>query len=202
MRRFNNNTVRLPEFYVDAKELLTLSLGDGSIRLSEYGNTLSKLAKLKSYNIAEVENEESCVNISLNLVTEEKVIDSSDNFLDTTVTRELLLLNTSADVNWTYRMINKIWEGEYISTVAIDKNTGVIYFVKIKNTGFELVTFSRVSDVELSIILDSIDECKSYKVGIDEEAMFRYIDGGQGLDHLADNIFVEFNCDVPIRVKM
>lgn len=107
--------------------------------------------------------------------------------------RNLFILNNAGDDKWTYLMKQKIWDNDYPYTIAIDEVTGEVFFVHIALEGIVLKLFGREEGL-YDIIKGHIVEREPYRIKIDEDAMFSYIDGAEGYNHLKDNIYIEFNC--------
>lgn len=109
-------------------------------------------------------------------------------------TRTLFMLNNIGDYKWTYNMREKLWDGEYPYTVAIDEVTGEVFFIHIIMGGLVLKLFGREEGL-YERIKGYIDEREPYKIKIDEDAMFSVIDGAEGYNHLKDNIYIQLNCE-------
>ena len=110
-----------------------------------------------------------------------------------------MLLNSEADIDWSYGMIQKIWEGNYPSTVAIDSE-GKCYFVYVEQWGIHFSYFASLASSELSTLSMYLDDDAPYKIKLDPMAMFRVIDGVEGYNYLRKNIVVELNCRTKLTV--
>lgn len=110
-------------------------------------------------------------------------------------TRNLFLLSSNGDTEWTYNMKQKLWDGDYPYAVAIDEVTGEIFFVHIALDGFILKLFGREEGIYKVLTETQVLSAKEpYQIKIKPEAMFAYIDGTEGTNHLKDSIFIELNC--------
>lgn len=110
------------------------------------------------------------------------------------------LCSSSAYFNWTSALILKVWGNDFPSTVAIDKETKQIYFVYLRETSIKLELFGVLTDEQYQTVSDSLVESKPFEIGIGHDAMYAYIDGSEGFNHLRENIFVEFKCGIDFKV--
>lgn len=196
--------IKLSEVFVDAKDMLSSILSEtNTITLSKYGIEFAELGKLKHFHIAPKEQGFEDSECTLNMtLTYDMLIKKEDAFITTEMTNDLALLNTKGDFDWNRSLKYKIWEGNYPSTVCIDKNSGGVYLLYLyKNNVVELQYFATLSKDELELFLEDIDETNPYKIRIDNEAMFSYIAGDEGLNHLKRNIVIELNCGIPLVIK-
>src|SRR5690606_39242076 len=111
------------------------------------------------------------------------------------------VLSSSGDTRWTYRARNKIWDGEYPSTVAIDTETGDVMFFNLKPNRIELVFFGVLEGTAFDTVMSELHDREPFKIALDPDAMFNYIDESEGINHLKSNVLVIFNCGIPITVK-
>lgn len=112
-----------------------------------------------------------------------------------------MLLNSEADFEWTYGMIQKVWEGNYPSSVAIDQK-GNCYFVYVESWGIHFSQFATLSEMELEMISSYLNDDTPYKIVIEPIAMFRVLDGAEGYNYLRKHIMVEFNCNKKLSVMV
>ncbi|MNV96140.1 hypothetical protein D3C71_1911080 [compost metagenome] len=94
-----------------------------------------------------------------------------------------------------------IFEGDFPSCVAVDISTGEVFLVSIRGERFTLVEFGCLNVEQLRAFLNDLNDKSPYNLGINPEAMYDYIDGSEGLNYLKKNVFVQFNCLVPILVS-
>lgn len=197
--------VKLPEIYIDAKNLIEGVLSESSkLSLRSYRGTysmFSNLCDIVHYHIEEVEDEESYANLDMTLTYKVRVMTPENKFDVIEKVRNLRVLSTLGDNLWTYRMINKVWEGDYPSTVAVDMETGEVFFFSIKLNRLELIEFGKFTETEFETFRYELNDREPFSIKIDEKAMFDYIDEAEGVKHLQRNIVVEFNCGLPIKVK-
>lgn len=116
---------------------------------------------------------------------------------------KLRLFNGTGAEAWTYAMKQKVWDGAFPICVAINLDTRGVYFLHLGTHGLMLEFFTQLSDtafeeLEDNLILDS----KPYKINLTPESMFAYIDGAEGLNHLKQNVVIEFNCGYPLNVSL
>jgi len=198
---FSESSIRLPDTYIDAKEMIVNNISSyGKVSLKTYGAMFSNLADIVNYSINEVDDPESPANLDLTLSYRFRALVGNE-FIAVEKTRILKVLCNHGDNLWTYRMINKIWEGDYPSTVAYDTETGEVFFFNVKLNRLELVEFGKLEGTAFDAVKDDLNDRKPFRISISPEAMFNYIDEGEGISHLQRNVIIEFNCGVPIRVE-
>lgn len=192
--------VRLPGVYVDAKELLESFLESGRLVLGDFHTGHSRLCTIEHFHMATVdeEDEEGYANISLSVSYNLPMLGVNSFALKT---RKLRVLNTLGDTKWTYRTIRQIWDGFYPTSVAVDEENGDVFFINLRMEKVELVYFGVMTKSELDFFLFEISEREPFEISIDKDAMFQFIDGGEGINHLRDNIMIELRCGVPITVR-
>lgn len=194
--------VRIPETFIDAKSMIESVLIEGmKLSVKNYGSMFSNLSDIVHYKIDEAEDEEGYANVDLFITYRMRVMGVSNQFESVDKTRNLRVLNSLGDNKWTYRMINKIWDGDYPSTVAVDMETGEVFFFNIRVNRIELAKFGKMSETQFEVFLEEINDREPFKIKIAEEAMFDYIDGAEGINHLKRNIYIELSCGLPIRVS-
>ena len=196
--------VRLPEVHIDAKELISGVLNEANtITISRYNTKFAELGKIKHFHIEPKDEEESdsvgTVDMS---ITYDIMVKMGEDFINTEVTNDLALLNPKGDFKWNRSLKYKLWEGNYPSTVGVDKSNGDVYLVHLyKDNVIELQEFGVLTSNELELFMGDLDETNPYKIRIANEAMFDYISGDEGLNHLKKNIIVELNCGIPLIVR-
>jgi hypothetical protein len=198
----STQNVRLPNVYIDAKELLNDTLNENrKVSIKTYGVMYSQVGDVMHHSIGEVTNEESYANLDLMLtyVTRQLTF-NNDAYAPIEKTRNLRVLNTLGDTRWTYNMIVKVWEGEYPSTVAVDMDSGNVFLVGVKANRIELTDFGILESSAFDAFHNDLNDREPFKIKIDEEAMFDVLDGSEGTNHLRHNVFIEFDCGMPIRV--
>lgn len=193
--------VRLPEVFIDAKQMIEDVLeADMKVSIRRYGALYSNLGDVVHYHIEDKEDEEDYATFDMVLTYKLRELSKNDEFIEVEKTQNLRVLNSNADSMWTYSMINKIWDGDYPSTVVLDTDTGVVYLLTLRTAGIELAYFGKLDDIQFETVKYDLNDREPYKIKIDEDAMFDYIDGAEGVNHLKRNIYVELNAGMPIRV--
>lgn len=196
--------VRLPEVHIDSKVLLSGVLNEArTVLLSRFNTNFTELGTIVHFHIEPKNATESDIVGTMDMsITYKVMVQLMGDFISTEVTRDLALLNTKGDFNWNRSLKYKVWEGNYPSTVAIDKLTGEVYFVHIySDNKVELCYFGVLSECELELFKGDLDDTNPYKIKIDSAAMFDYIAGDEGLNHLKRNIILELNCGIPLIVR-
>ena len=194
--------VSLPNTYLDAKELLNDVLQqDRKVSIKNQGVLYSQVGNVLHFSFGEVTDVESYANLDLLItyVTRQATFDNNA-LAPIEKTRNLRVLNNLGDNRWTYNMIVKVWEGEYPSTVAVDMDSGAVYLVGVKANRVELIDFGILEPSAFDAFQNDLNDRTPFRIKLDEEAMFDVLDGSEGTNHLRHNVFIEFDCGMPIRV--
>lgn len=194
--------MRLPEIYIDARQAIEESL-EGSKKLvkGKYGSLLANLCDVLHYHIEESEDENGLGNLILSLTYKERLINKYEKFEEIKRTQTLKVLTTKGDKIWPYNIVIKIWDGNYPSGVAVNEETGQIYFLNLRMSGLELVSFAKFTAEELEAFKEDLNEVAPYRIILNEDAMFNYISEYEGNRHLKETLNIEFDCGVKIRKK-
>ena len=192
--------VSYPDVYIDARSMLEEIFESNTPQLViKYFNTdASRVAVMSHLHVDGVDDEEGFSNLDISIAY--KMISFSNRNNDTDKVLKLRLLTTSGDKLWTYKMKHLVWDGSYPSTIAVDKETGSVFFVYFKASSIELEHFGKLTETQLEAVLDDLNDNFAFSIKIKPEAMFMYIDGEEGVRHLRENVYVEFNCGIPIKV--
>lgn len=194
--------IRLPEIYLDAKQAIEDSLeGSNKLVIGKYGSLLANLCDVTHFHIQDVKNKEGLGNLTLLLTYKERVINKYNKFEEVKKSQTLKVLTTKGDKIWPYSMVIKVWEGNYPSGVAVNEETGQIYFLNLRMSGLELVSFAKFTKEELEAFKEELNEVAPYRIMLDETAMFDYIAELEGNRHLKDTLSIVFDCGVKIRKK-
>lgn len=78
---------------------------------------------------------------------------------------------------------------------------GEVYLFNISANRIELTQFGEMTVEEFEIFKYDVHDREPFRIKIDEDAMFDYIDGAEGINHLQKNIIVEFNCGLPLKIR-
>lgn len=200
----NKSNVIYPDRYVDAESLLHDTLTNfPNINMTSYLNSHYRRMEVENFSIepikVEDDHDETYSNLILSLDYKMVFINENGVF-PLKKSRQLRLFSPHGDKVWTYRMIQKVWEGEYPSTVALDIDTGEVFFLGIKDWGLELIQFGFIPKHQLEFFDETINDREPYTVKIDADAMFDYIDGAEGLSYLKRNVIVHFHASTPVIV--
>lgn len=191
----------LPSVFCDTKQLLDENLSTyRRIVVKSYGSLFANSCELIHYHISEVEDEEQYSNIDISLSYKERVLIEDDRFESVERFHQLRVLCNLGDMTWTYRMIKKVWEGDYPSAVAVDTDTKQIFLVNVRTSCIELVEFGIFSESEFESFMTDVSDREPYSIRLDSDAMFKFIDGAEGINYLRDNVFIEFNCATKIPI--
>lgn len=193
--------MRMPAIFCDAKQLLEDNLSTyNRVVIKKYNSVYVTSCELVHFHIEEVEDEEQYSNLDLSLSYKERVLIGESRFETIERYHQLRLLCNDGDIAWTYRMINKLWDGDYPSTVAVDTDTKQVFLVYVRTSCIELVEFGIFSEHDYESFHFDASVREPFQIKLDEEAMFKYIDGGVGYDYLCENIYIQFNCLGKINV--
>jgi hypothetical protein len=194
-------SVQLPNTFIDAKNMIVDALSaNNKLSLKNYGGMFANLCEVSHFHIEEVEDEEGYANLDLTVVFKMPIMGSDSQFTLVEKTKKLKVLNNAGDNSWTFNMVNLFWDGDYPSSVAVDMETGEVFLFNIRLNRLELVEFGVLDESMFESFIHDVNDREPFKIYLDEKAMFEFIDGTEGRKHLQKNIYVEFNCGIPIRV--
>lgn len=197
-------TIKLPNTYCDAADILRDSLeGHSRITVARYGSGVQSWGTLKHWHIEEVDSDqqEGPANINLSLTYLENVVSASEQFIEAERTQSLRILCNHGDTGWSINMQNRVFNGDYPSTVAVNLESGEVFFINIRPSGFELCTFGMMDAQELETFKQECVLRDPFSIRVTEDALFKVIDGAEGTNYLKGNLYIKFNCCVPIIVK-
>lgn len=178
-------------------DLLSSVLGKHKrVQMVDTEQGLTTPLEVISYSFDEAESDSP--EITVRLMYRLPVFDSTVMAVDKY--KRVRLLSSVGDEEWTERMRLKIWDGKYPTTVAIDEDTKEVLLVRITDHIVSFETFGQLTEDQYNVILEDLDDREPFRLFLDSTAMFKFIDGAEGLNHLLNGVFVEFNCAVPIRV--
>lgn len=195
--------IRLDTTFEEASQILKTALSRKRIGVSAWGRTVANAGIIKDYNICNVgkgKGADDSANMSLVISYTMVEIDSTGFCSNCDKTCSIDLYSNIGDTEWTKSMKLKIFEDNYPSTIGVDKDTATLYFVFIQPWGIELKAFATLPDEDFEA-LEDINVRAPYRIKIDPDAMFMYIDGSEGTSHLRQNLMVEFDCGRPILVR-
>lgn len=195
--------IKYPDIYLDAKSMLKNCLEESPrVRFRAFEGWFSHPCEVTHFHIDEVEDVESPSNLVLTLTYNTTYLSEDKGFQTIEKVRKLKLLTAKGDDRWTYRLIEKIWEGQYPSTVAVDLESHEVFFVNITISGIDLIHFGVLDNKQFEAFEFDIHDREPFRVKIAEQALMDYVDGSEGIRHLRRNIIIELNCGVPIDVRL
>ena len=192
--------LRLPEYFCDAKQALEDSLEKHKLVVKKFNSSACNLCEVVNYNIEEKEDEESVGSLKITIQYKERTITRYDKFETFNKTQVLTVLNTKGDSVWPYIMTTKVWNGEYPSGVAINEETGIVYFIYLGIDSLGLTEFAMLKDNQLECIKESLNDVTPYRIRLDENSMFDVLSELEGNRCLYETLFIEFDCGVKFRV--
>lgn len=191
---------RLPEMYCDAKQSIEESLCNNRLILSKYNSSLVNMCEVTAFKIEEETEQEKIGTLRLNLTYKERIITKYDKFETRFMSQNLMVLSTKGDPVWPYLMVTKVWDGDYPSTVAVNSETGVVYFVYLMQGVMKLVEFAQLKENQLEAVRESLNDLAPYRIKLDEDAMFKVLGEVEGTKTLHDTLYIEFNCGITFKV--
>lgn len=195
--------VQLDIVFESAYSTLKRTLEQGNLAFSPYNSNLRNFAILRNFDICNVgRNNDDSSNITLNLDYTITLPDENGCLNTFEKSRQLNLLCTLGDCEWTHNMIDYVWNGDYPSTVAVDTNTGDVFLVYLRNTCLELRYFSVLDANQLARFEEDINLARPFKIKVHERALFLVLDGAEGYNHLKENVYIEFNSVPPMQVEL
>jgi hypothetical protein len=195
------SSLRLPGILVDAIGAFNSALENKKLMLRVYGDMFPRPCSITRH-IIDVDglDEEAYANFDLTLTYNVPALSVHSGFLEKT--RILRVLCNLGDTQWTYSMIEKLWDGDYPSTVVVDKETGEVFLLAIKLGWLEMTSFGTLTAPQFVLFNSDLSEREPFRIGVSETAMFDVLGGAEGYNHLKRNIFIEFNCGLPVRVAV
>lgn len=195
------SNIRYSPVFVDSKDLISSVLNKSKqVSIRKYGSLFSNLCEVRDWNIEEGDDV-GASNITLTLTYMQSVLTADSQFNLVTKTRKLKVLSVKNDNEWSYQMVDKIWDGEYPSTVAVDLVTGEVLLFNIGTNRIELVDFGVMEDTQFEAFILEVNDQEPYRIRLNPDAMFDYISGAEGYRHLKENVEIEFNCGIPVTVS-
>lgn len=194
-------SLRLPNTYIDARDMIKDALESaGKLSIRRYMALFSSLCDVTHFHIEEIHDEEAYANLDLVLTYKQPQLEAKDNYSFVEKTKNLRVLCNHGDNLWNYQLINKVWDGDYPSTVAVDVETKEVFLFSVKLNRIELIEFGELTNSEFETFCNELHERDPFRVLISPEAMYDYLSESEGINHLKRNIYVEFNCGLPLRV--
>lgn len=156
----------------DIKHYVTTNIGDNI----GYSNILLQL----DYTLSEP-------TLTVKPITKEKQLD-------------IILLNPSYDMEWNKVLLNKVWQGDYPSTVAFSPTDGAVYLVYIMSSYILFAYFGQLNNLDLEA-LENINYMKPYQISIHKQALWEVLSEEEGSHYLQKNVYIEFNCGRRVVVE-
>lgn len=195
--------VKYPDTFIDAKVMLENCLNDSPhLRFRAFEGWYTRPCEVNTFYIDEVEDIESPSNLTLNVTYNASYLSEEHGFQTIERVRKLRVLSARGDDRWTYRLIDKVWEGQYPSTIAIDLESHEVFFLNITVSGLDLIHFGVLDEKQYEAFDLEINDRQPFRVKISEQALMDYVDGGEGINHLRRNLVVELDCGIPLDVPM
>lgn len=198
-----SENTKYPETHLDAKSMVESAL-NSNMRLLQrtYDAIFAQVSTITHFFIEEVEDEMGSSTLDLTITYLEGVLKEGHEFKEVEKTRKLKVLSAKGDSEWTYRLIQRVWEDNYPTTVAIDMETKELFFFNIKMSAIELVAFSVLDDQQFEAFKFELNDHEPFKVRLAEKAMMTFIDGAEGINYLKRNIIVQLNCGIPLEIGL
>lgn len=197
--------LRLPNTLDDAKDILKEVLDNSKgIALGYHNSDYVQMGVLSDYTLTNIESAELDMdginiknsNMHLMLKYKEGKLTKNSKFVHVNVIRHLHVLSAAGVKEWGVSLTHALWGGDFPSTVAVDIDRGDVFFFNIRLQVLELIRCGTMSQDHLTLFLEDIDYVEPYNITIDPDALFQYVAGGEGYNHLKRNILIEFNCSV------
>lgn len=198
-----SENIKYPETHLDAKTMVENAFNSNMRLLHRtYDAIFAKVNTVTHFFIAEVEDEFGPSNLELTIRYNESILEEGQVFKELERTRKLRVLSAKGDSEWTYRLIQLVWEDNYPTTIAIDMETKEVFFFNIRMSAIELVAFSVLDEQQFEAIQYELNDHEPFKIRMAEKSMMTYIDGAEGINHLKRNIIVQLNCGIPLEVRL
>lgn len=196
------DNVRLDSTFERAESLITQCITNNNMMsIGAFGSLLSNPCPIKHFNVVNVGRQpEDNANISISLIYTIAEPDDIGVLHSYEKERTFNFLTTVGDMYWTPNMILKVFDNDMPSTIGIDTTSGEVFFVYLKYWGIEFKYFGTLTPEQLAV-MDDLNLDKPFKIDIAPRAMFRFIDGAEGTNHLKQNLYIEFDCGHPMVLK-
>lgn len=196
------NGLVIPDVFADAKFTLEETIeAKRQIELKKYNTPFSMPAQVNMCHIEKIDDEDSYSNLDMVITYSAHDFSESEGMKEVQKTRKLKFLCTKGDTAWTPRTKMTIWDNKYPSTVAVDMETGEVLFVYLKRNSIDFMEFGILDESQFENFELELNDREPFSIGIDPNAMFKFIDGDEGYRHLRENIIVTFNCAVPVQIR-
>lgn len=179
-------------YYEDASRLLESVFSvNNTFCISSFHSPLFNQGIVEACKVSPFAAEDSDrSNINLSIQFKEYIQDDTGAFTQVSHTRDFILLNPEGDTRWTRRMRLYVWDNNYPDTIAIDRHTGEVYALYLGTESAEFKHFSAIPVDELETVLMALDYNAPFYIFLDDKAMFDFIDGGEGFNHLLHNTYI------------
>lgn len=116
-----------------------------------------------------------------------------------TVTKSstLNMLSTAGDIGWCDKMNYMVFDNDPPSAVCVDNDSFDVYFMYLRPNRIDLQYINTIAKEDRNTFL-TINKESPYSVHLSEPAMFDYIAGKEGTNHLRRNVYVKFHCAHPL----
>lgn len=191
---------RLPFYNLDACMVLKNVLDTNSLIIEKrYRDDMKHGCILKGYEMNANEEDDKHTSILLKLEYI-KNVNKIGKISPVDVVLNLKILCGLGDRAWGYRSKIKVWDGDYPSTVGVDVKSGKVYLLFVRQDVLEVVEFGQIEEKELDMFLDSLNDREPYKIGLEEDTLFDYLDGNEGYNYLKNHVYIQFNCCSKLKV--
>ena len=189
-------------YYMDAVSVLNAAFSvNNMFSISSFHTPLFNQGIVESCLIEPLSTEDSDrANLKMSLQFKEYVQDETGGFVQASRTINFVILNPEGDRHWTRRMKLYVWDGNYPDTVAIDRDTGEVYLLYLGTDTAEFKHYSELGLDKLEAALSSLNYNAPYYIFISDKAMFEYIDGGEGYNHLLRNTYIMLDGSDKVRI--
>lgn len=189
--------------FTAAKKELELYLSKEKLSLSTYGYHQKLNCTCKKYIISNVGKGEDGDNTASFTLTLQFTAISVNGLEFQHAEREMVLniLSSAGDFAWGVNNIQKVWQGDYPASVAIDDTSGEVYFLYLRPWGIELCYFATLKPQQLEA-MNTLKLDIPYSIHLNPDVMFSYIENDVGLIELRKAVEIKFNTVVPITLSL
>ena len=182
----------LSTYFDDVQETLSDALeARRNVGFSSFSNDIVSQGTVITYGITPAsDGDNDRANLLLDMEYEAYYLKSSEEAGTSKIAMQLLVLNPEGDTEWTLNMRNRVWNGRYPSTIAINIASGEAYLLFVEASYIELKFFVVISLTDLELFKASMDARKPFSIHVEPEALFKVLDGREGTHHLLDNLFI------------
>ena len=183
--------MRLPFYYQGVSSVLeTMLKVHHSIVVSDFEDRLGKILEVDDLAVDRDLSDMDYANFGMKLSLSEYDVNTEQK---KRYEMDLFIFNpVHMYGRWTHSLVDKIWSGDFPSTIAVDKWSNLVYLLYVGD-GLVLKRFGDLGKEKTYNVFDGFLPDKPVEIGVSELALYAYVEGSEGYNFLRKNLFVSFN---------